>query len=54
MAKIMPRSVLSYAVALVLGAQQVSASTAVEWRGKNIYQIMTDRFWRTDNSVGPA
>lgn len=30
------------------------AATPDEWRGKNIYQVMTDRFWRTDNSTTAA
>ncbi|KAF2721241.1 glycoside hydrolase family 13 protein [Polychaeton citri CBS 116435] len=29
----------------------VSAATADQWRGKNIYQVLTDRFWRTDDST---
>ena len=48
------RPTLNLLFVLILGTEYVSAATAKDWRGKNIYQILTDRFWRTDNSVSAA
>jgi len=40
-------------VLLAILALGLSANTAA-WRGKTIYQVLTDRFWRTDNSTAPC
>ncbi|CAA7266390.1 unnamed protein product [Cyclocybe aegerita] len=32
----------------------VSAATAEEWRGRRIYQVLTDRFAREDNTAAPC
>lgn len=42
-------SILAAAAALHQGA--VSALSAAEWRSQTIYQVMTDRFARTDGST---
>lgn len=31
--------------------EAVSAATAAEWRNRSIYQVMTDRYSRTDGSM---
>jgi len=36
---------------LFIAANVTHAHSAEEWRGKSIYQIVTDRFWRDDNST---
>jgi alpha-amylase len=32
----------------------VSAHSKSEWKQRTIYQIITDRFWRTDGSTAPC
>ncbi|KAI7579875.1 hypothetical protein KC343_g20770, partial [Hortaea werneckii] len=39
------------ALSLALNPLQASAATADEWRGRSIYQVLTDRFARTDGST---
>jgi alpha-amylase len=39
------------AVLLLLLASIVAAATPAQWRGKSIYQLLTDRFARTDGST---
>ncbi|CZT09340.1 hypothetical protein WAI453_003201 [Rhynchosporium graminicola] len=36
---------------LVTLSTSVSALTAAQWRGQSVYQVLTDRFARTDNST---
>jgi alpha-amylase len=48
-----------YAVLFVWTSVFLFSNTAIgaspdEWRGRNIYQVLTDRFWRTDNSTSAA
>ena len=42
-----------YALKLLpfLSAAAVNAATAAQWRGRIIYQVLTDRFGRTDGST---
>ena len=30
------------------------AANKDQWRGKTIYQLLTDRFWRTDGNTAPC
>ncbi|KAI6809958.1 alpha-amylase [Hortaea werneckii] len=39
------------ALSLALNPLQASAATADQWRGRSIYQVLTDRFARTDGST---
>ena len=38
----------------LLSAVTVFAATAAEWRGKIVYQVLTDRLGRTDGSTTAA
>ena len=48
--RVVPQALLLLAGAL-LGEYGVSALTAAEWRKQSIYQVVTDRFARTDLST---
>jgi alpha-amylase len=41
-------------VFLALFPSLISALSAAEWRSQSIYQVLTDRFARTDNSTTAA
>jgi alpha-amylase len=41
----------SLAVILILLASTVTAATPAQWAGRSIYQLLTDRFARTDGST---
>jgi alpha-amylase len=46
-----PFKMQSLAVVLLLLASIVTAATPAEWAGRSIYQLLTDRFARTDGST---
>ena len=41
-------------LAAVLLCSGVTAHNKAEWKQRTIYQIITDRFWRTDGSTTPC
>ena len=41
-------------LAAVLICSGVTAHNKAEWKQRTIYQIITDRFWRTDGSTTPC
>lgn len=42
---------LLFSLALLAGAYHASAATPDQWRSRSIYQVVTDRFARTDGST---
>ena len=38
----------------LLSAAAVNAATAAQWRGRIVYQVLTDRFGRSDGSTSAA
>jgi alpha-amylase len=42
---------LSKLASFLLLSQPVLSHSAQEWKQRSIYQIITDRFWRSDNST---
>ena len=38
----------------ILITQVLSALSTAEWKKKSIYQVITDRYWRTDGSTAPC
>jgi alpha-amylase len=47
----MKRGISIFAAAAILAADYASARTAAEWKSRTIYQLLTDRFARTDGST---
>ena len=44
----------SLLVAALLLCTSVMSKTKEQWKQRTIYQIITDRFWRTDGSTQPC
>lgn len=47
------KRILSLILAALLSSN-VAAHSKNEWKQRTIYQIITDRFWRTDGSTQPC
>jgi len=45
------RSILFLLFWIVLAVSEIRAAAPSEWRSKSIYQVLTDRFARTDGST---
>lgn len=46
-----PKSIITTAALSLALCQQAFAATAADWRSRTIYQVLTDRFARTDGST---
>ena len=48
------KSIVTAAALSLALCQQTFAATAAQWRGRSIYQVLTDRYARTDGSTTAA
>ena len=48
----MKKSSFTTILLAIVMAQAVFAGTAAEWKKRTVYQVFTDRFWRTDGHTG--
>ena len=46
----MKKAFISFAAALLL-ATSVSAGSTADWKKRTVYQLLTDRFWRSSGDT---